>query len=153
MRGEHTFYLIAATSCIGSSPHARGAPYHAETPETVLGIIPACAGSTPHRAPHDTTIQDHPRMRGEHERVAVPRVRGPGSSPHARGALVTLDHRNDELGIIPACAGSTRSGPACPWSCRDHPRMRGEHDHTDTSRYGMPGSSPHARGARVPWGL
>ena len=30
-----------------------------------------------------------------------------GSSPHVRGALVKLRLRNRNLGIIPACAGST----------------------------------------------
>ena len=52
-------------------------------------------------------------------------------------------------GIIPACAGSTRS--AAWWSrwSRDHPRMRGEHTGRLSELSATQGSSPHARGARV----
>ena len=52
-------------------------------------------------------MRDHPRMRGEHmgdrasERPCV------GSSPHARGAQLPMEAGQWELGIIPACAGST----------------------------------------------
>ena len=117
--------------------------------EDVLGIIPACAGSTTLTYERDVTIA--------------------GSSPHARGARACgsilippkVDHprmRGEHLergrkakvadGIIPACAGSTElelnktgsftgSSPhargardrSCPSNARswDHPRMRGEH--------------------------
>ena len=173
MRGEHKSHLLlldvrhgiipacagstvsnvfAALQSPGSSPHARGAP----------------AG----RARAGSRTRDHPRMRGEH----APRGRGPrrgqgiipacagstsdetslrfcvmGSSPHARGALLSC------------------------WSIsprpRDHPRMRGEHLVDLRERYRLPGiipacagstpsvleiktasagSSPHARGARRP---
>ena len=47
-------------------------------------------------------------MRGEHScwlpRFAVRR----GSSPHARGARGTSGYKRNDLGIIPACAGSTK---------------------------------------------
>ena len=68
-------------------------------------------------------------MRGEHlvttstVKVAV------GSSPHARGARVLGRHERLQLGIIPACAGSTGTTL---------------NDMVDTL-----GSSPHARGAPV----
>ncbi len=134
----------------GSSPHARGArgsdqgglrgfwdhprmrgehDVKGDVTELILRIIPACAGSTD--VDYGTTVEcrgssphargarwqalsrharhrDHPRMRGEHQRGAV--------------------HVDREVGIIPACAGSTRR-------CR---RPRGSRT----------GSSPHARGAR-----
>ena len=82
-------------------------PAHEVVPRE--GIIPACAGSTgrclakllpdagssPHARGALTALakqvvldQDHPRMRGEHER-------------ERRGAVRAV-------GIIPACAGSTR---------------------------------------------
>ena len=152
MRGEHRSQPLRGRNKRGSSPHARGAP----------------AG----RARAGSRTRDHPRMRGEH----APRGRGPrrgqgiipacagstsdetslrfcvmGSSPHARGALLSC------------------------WSIsprpRDHPRMRGEHLVDLRERYRLPGiipacagstpsvleiktasagSSPHARGARRP---
>ena len=60
-----------------------------------------------------------------------------------------MDVAADETtpGIIPAYAGSTSpfSGPL--FDCRDHPRIRGEHDSADMSDVIMQGSSPHTRGA------
>ena len=52
--------------------------------------------------------EDHPRMRGEHamSRCCFPVFEG--SSPHARGALDTVQRHGGWKGIIPACAGSTR---------------------------------------------
>ena len=94
------------------------------------GIIPACAGSTvllsrliaasPGSSPHargararfgvgGQQLRDHPRMRGEHKAKSGWRIRMEG--------------------IIPACAGSTRTG-------RTFVLM-------------SLGSSPHARGARM----
>ena len=72
-----------------------------------------------------------------------------GSSPHARGALESMEEVACNLGIIPACAGSTSGWPCRRWRCRDHPRMRGEH-RTHRSECALAwGSSPHARGARA----
>ena len=90
---------------------------------------------------------DHPRMRGEHSRMASPGVYSVGSSPHARGARTAYVQAVINGGIIPACAGSTTracSGIAC---CRDHPRMRGEHSASLIASRSITGSSPHARGA------
>ena len=176
-----------------------------------IRIIPACAGSTYPRArsiglpwgssPHARgarnrvrelvpVLGDHPRMRGEHEKLSlneqaieriIPACAGStasemplmklvtGSSPHARGALSQMpamstsgwDHprmRGEharalfavqfDVGIIPACAGSTylplksdvvRVGiiPACAGSTLS----------TVWLRCPVAGSSPHARGA------
>ncbi len=86
MRGEHSLITSASRGPAGSSPHARGAPL--TTLDRIIdgGLIPACAGSTPHL--HFGVFQGgaHPRMRGEHPA----RHRKPdhlhGSSPPARGA-------------------------------------------------------------------
>ena len=148
--GSTGWYQAPLTSTAGSSPHARGAPNaealrpvavwdhprmrgeHNSTPTCVrdpLRIIPACAGSTEGRrrrrlrdrgsSPHargapvgavgvDEVERDHPRMRGEHN--------------------LKLDIRVVDVGIIPACAGSTK--------------------HDGSLNYGAEGSSPHARGAQ-----
>ena len=66
-------------------------------------------------------------MRGEHAKLAQYEADAQGSSPHARGALVVEPCQRVVVGIIPACAGSTRLPvSASPWTW-DHPRMRGEH--------------------------
>ena len=66
MRGEHISPLTRVLFSPGSSPHARGAPGHHQLGELLLGIIPACAGSTPPRLSQSGSCRDHPRMRGEH---------------------------------------------------------------------------------------
>ena len=71
-----------------------------------------------------------------------------GSSPHTRGAPISVWLASDDARIIPAYAGSTRR---IPWTGRqwpDHPRIRGEHVKNGTFSTGMLGSSPHTRGAQ-----
>ena len=70
-----------------------------------------------------------------------------GSSPHVRGARVRGRRGIRVHGIIPACAGSTRTWPASPLWHRDHPRMCGEHAHSARLVTSALGSSPHVRGA------
>ena len=52
-----------------------------------------------------------------------------------------------EVGIIPACAGSTGLHAIRGCSLRDHPRMCGEHTTDDSFNLDHMGSSPHVRGA------
>ena len=147
MRGEHPSKMKTSTTIQGSSPHARGAPSVGVLLGRPRGIIPACAGSTSD-APFDGAGErDHPRMRGEHRVLAANDLNGAGSSPHARGAPSTRICNFEVMGIIPACAGSTRGLRG--WRCRrrDHPRMRGEHLMFHRPKNLVQGSSPHARGA------
>ena len=87
IRGEHLHAVARVAVLGGSSPHTRGARLGA--PRTPLRgrIIPAYAGSTsPSNSPRERS-GDHPRIRGEHERVSIRETLSPGSSPHTRGAL------------------------------------------------------------------
>src|SRR5690606_33175481 len=70
-----------------------------------------------------------------------------GSSPHTRGALVTVRPDTRGIGIIPAYAGSTFCPVASGSVFRDHPRIRGEHLPRNVGMRSVPGSSPHTRGA------
>ena len=107
MRGEHVRPERVPCEAAGSSPHARGARALALVRRLVLGIIPACAGST-HRAYSITPPQwDHPRMRGEHLNKIAGFAGKTGSSPHARGAPRIKPACHTHSRIIPACAGST----------------------------------------------
>ena len=81
--------------------------------KTIGRIIPACAGSTSRRYFFLIFLRDHPRMCGEHTEGAWRRVYKQGSSPHVRGAHHAHAQHRSCRGIIPACAGSTRTG-----SCR-----------------------------------
>ena len=127
MCGEHG----VLTSCIplssGSSPHVRGAQVRAVVIDVFIGIIPACAGSTETRNFVRFSNGDHPRMCGEHNEGVEYRTLPPGSSPHVRGAHIWNCGIKRALGIIPACAGSTRDIHVRCQLDRDHPRMCGEH--------------------------
>ena len=147
MRGEHLAIQLSSICRSGSSPHARGALALEERDGLGTGIIPACAGSTRRIPRLPAPRQDHPRMRGEHRRPRMFSASAAGSSPHARGAPGRHGRHRDVRGIIPACAGSTLGGTLRHLRRRDHPRMRGEHCPRRCTRTGMPGSSPHARGA------
>ena len=111
----------------GSSPRARGALYAKHVIQANKGIIPACAGSTHQKRVDDDQRGDHPRVRGEHILGALALATCWGSSPRARGAHRVSLLGTPSLGIIPACAGSTRIGPQRAGRPGDHPRVRGEH--------------------------
>ena len=147
MCGEHFIISARGLGKTGSSPHVRGAQFRGEFVDHLVGIIPACAGSTLARNAMRPIRRDHPRMCGEHaDRAGVGAV-GAGSSPHVRGAHVRRLRVPLVSGIIPACAGSTNSSMVFPVDKRDHPRMCGEHGRVVTVNGNVKGSSPHVRGA------
>ena len=148
MRGEHEVWRVFRWCRAGSSPLARGALQRAVLVPSELGIIPACAGSTGCNRLRWVRIGDHPRLRGEHELKEGVVVSVKGSSPLARGARRAGLHARAGAGIIPACAGSTRSFSTTSQRRRDHPRLRGEHLTSDVPPEDVTGSSPLARGAR-----
>ena len=149
MRGEHRSLCSATVRPLGSSPHARGALAWGECRHIVGGIIPACAGSTRRGRGGSRRPRDHPSMRGEYTSGAHRLPLYAGSSPHARGARGRRFLGSRAKGIIPACAGSTRSPEWGRAFSRDHPRMRGEHSRLPPLASKSRGSSPHARGARL----
>ena len=147
MCGEHTSLQFGTACFPGSSPHVRGARRVVRLARCRRGIIPACAGSTRPQTGWRARSRDHPRMCGEHSDASGIEVRHQGSSPHVRGAhclnlVALLCH-----GIIPACAGSTRTDTTGTCHTRDHPRMCGEHSIDLTISVTALGSSPHVRGA------
>ena len=86
-------------------------------------------------------------MCGEHHGRILVKLRELGSSPHVRGAHGLSGVGQTRVGIIPACAGSTSEYPDVSVMPRDHPRMCGEHLKAVVREQGLPGSSPHVRGA------
>ena len=88
MCGEHQTFAYNAGPSPESSPHVRGA-------------LPSL-GTT------QTPARDHPRTCGEHRQIQSQTSTPTGSSPHVRGALCKAQHEEQYLGIIPACAGSTK---------------------------------------------
>jgi len=153
VRGEHPSTPRSALRNLGSSPRARGAPIGDAIERVEKGIIPACAGSTCGCTCAHTGAGDHPRVRGEHEADFGVVLTELGSSPRARGALLAARRAEQERGIIPACAGSTRVSAQAAGRPGDHPRVRGEHICTTQSKISKMGSSPRARGAHGAPGL
>ena len=149
IRGEHKQVTGAWARLGGSSPHALGAHILCNLVEPIVGIIPACAGSTPRSGAGRKGGGDHPRMRGEHYASVADRYSSLGSSPHARGALLVPGATEGACGIIPACAGSTSSRAWATPPSGDHPRMRGKHRANLLMSLSVAGSSLHARGAPV----
>ena len=66
MCGEHQSAPAETVQREGSSPHVRGALRTGLELLVVVGIIPACAGSTPIDGGEMLNVRDHPRMCGEH---------------------------------------------------------------------------------------
>ena len=127
IRGEHSTYKIGTLKATGSSPHTRGAPFLPAVRPSDVGIIPAYAGSTRRNAISSYSRRDHPRIRGEHEKVFVTDPVDGGSSPHTRGAHQNRRGLARQRGIIPAYAGSTTVAQSASGHGSDHPRIRGEH--------------------------
>ena len=107
--GEHPFSSIVHNPPGGSSPRVRGTQIKLEETIWSAGIIPACAGNTAHMICLELPTRDHPRVCGEHSSASGIPCRGWGSSPRVRGTHDSSSLHSLPLGIIPACAGNTRS--------------------------------------------
>ncbi len=152
MRGERCVRIDPRSVVVGSSPHARGTRLAEDARGRLARIIPACAGNARPPRPMCASRADHPRMRGERQPKPHQSVRVAGSSPHARGTHSGKAWAWRRPRIIPACAGNaSRRGCGWPWAT-DHPRMRGERVSGNSTTAANLGSSPHARGTRIPTG-
>ena len=76
-----------------------------------------------------------------------------GSSPLARGTLISPELNKAAFGLIPARAGNTTAPLSWFRRVRAHPRSRGEHTPEDVISLAVPGSSPLARGTRGSFSL
>ena len=134
----------------GSSPLARGTRDPAFDAGRGPRLIPARAGNTRGTSARSCGGAAHPRSRGEHVlagAVAPPRV---GSSPLARGTPFSIPSHHKKHRLIPARAGNTYLIITPNSMTAAHPRSRGEHWVEDDDENIYRGSSPLARGTRVP---
>ncbi len=133
----------------GSSPLARGTPGVAVLMSNAVRLIPARAGNTK-RSPNPATCRSaHPRSRGEHVSVTVWKPRASGSSPLARGTLISTVVTGFGTRLIPARAGNTSATHTVSDKIAAHPRSRGEHWRFFSGTNSPHGSSPLARGTRL----
>ena len=106
MCGEHVRVFSSTPLAEGSPPHVRGAydVFHCHNGRP--RITPACAGSIFNLRPLNSTLEDHPRMCGEHASLSERSCFKVGSPPHVRGASQSQLVQIVNQGITPACAGS-----------------------------------------------
>ena len=149
-RGEYRPSASVTVSENGSSPLSRGILVWCSGFPPRLGIIPALAGNTGWSCPAPRDHPDHPRSRGEYQRLWRLLVRVLGSSPLSRGIRYLSPQPYRILRIIPALAGNTPDLRIDPVRLKDHPRSRGEYGLHDHSRRVGHGSSPLSRGILPP---
>ena len=113
---------------------------------SVLGLIPARAGSTLKSLARLSSPGAHPRPCGEHLFHPHARDSRGGSSPPVRGVHHDYAPRATEHGLIPAHAGNMQKSPGSRTVYRAHPRSRGEHLEISKTPQLVQGSSPLARG-------
>ena len=149
-RGEHPIGSEMFDLPSGSSPLARGTQHPVHAVRNGGGLIPARAGNTATRHVRYEITGAHPRSRGEHHHDETIDSQVTGSSPLARGTRVQNSCSVYVVGLIPARAGNTRVPFQWLRVRGAHPRSRGEHMLVDRINTAGEGSSPLARGTRLP---
>ena len=91
-------------------------------------------------------LEDHPRLRGEHQYYRAKIKRKQGSPPLTRGTLTAPFNQLEPIGITPAYAGNTRISLRYLELYWDHPRLRGEHSFFLLCILNKIGSPPLTRG-------
>ena len=114
------------------------------------GLIPACAGKTPRSLERPRKARAHPRVCGENFASSRCLFSRSGSSPRVRGKQARTVLPAPICGLIPACAGKTRT--RTPWisPAQAHPRVCGENRNSKGSNSPACGSSPRVRGKHAP---
>ena len=111
-RGVYSLGCVRWEERRGSSPLARGLPVPGRGHPAGGRIIPARAGFTGSASRECSRVTDHPRSRGVYESTNRVFGNSKGSSPLARGLLMSSSIRHTKQGIIPARAGFTTIGGA-----------------------------------------
>ena len=112
-------------------------------------LIPACAGKTRGISGSSLTIAAHPRVCGENFPNLEFMEIQLGSSPRVRGKPPSAEEPVRRVGLIPACAGKTRSGAGISRTPSAHPRVCGENMVSTKGTARSEGSSPRVRGKPV----
>ena len=149
-RGVYDTWTGSVPDGGGSSPLARGLPAGLQEARVGAGIIPARAGFTTPSSSGRSPGSDHPRSRGVYSGGGRMIEAPTGSSPLARGLLDAPEGEALRGGIIPARAGFTPTTCPTTWASSDHPRSRGVYTPAVTAMADEAGSSPLARGLRLP---
>ena len=131
---------------VGSSPRMRGKLACQGIGFFSEGLILACAGKTYRRADPSPFRRAHPRVCGENRRARWDAGIAWGSSPRVRGKQAREGYPFLFDGLIPACAGKTRTAPSTASASEAHPRVCGENRPLLAPYVPLGGSSPRVRG-------
>ena len=131
---------------MGSPPPTRGTLKINTLIDEFTRITPAYAGNTLFLSLKNFLIEDHPRLRGEHNHVVNDTKECAGSPPPTRGTRNGDIETGQVYRITPAYAGNTNGGMVCIKRYRDHPRLRGEHFFINLKPNLSLGSPPPTRG-------
>ena len=107
LRGEKTRQCNCVEPVRGSPPLARGKVGRDNSFRPAGRITPACAGKSSLYMQTAVLCRDHPRLRGEKQKVKASNAPYPGSPPLARGKVGNITSEHNALGITPACAGKS----------------------------------------------
>ena len=107
LRGDYNKRFQSSTPCKGSSPPARGLLRIKHSGNGTHRLIPACAGTTGSTGFNNHAPEAHPRLRGDYLLHIGSIVFPQGSSPPARGLLISIFRMSGIKRLIPACAGTT----------------------------------------------
>ena len=146
--GENVDWFDRLGGAGGSSPRVRGKRGPGTPRPGLEGLIPACAGKTPHRRRIRRFHRAHPRVCGENSCEALWVEVAVGSSPRVRGKHTARHAARLRPGLIPACAGKTTMKLKMLFERWAHPRVCGENSVQRTKSVAASGSSPRVRGKR-----
>ena len=135
---------------MGSSPRVRGKPPIALCDAVRARLIPACAGKTRNYRGMGVTARAHPRVCGENTTKPTVGNQTAGSSPRVRGKRESVYRVTASSGLIPACAGKTKSRVGRNRGRGAHPRVCGENSTDQAITAHSMGSSPRVRGKPSP---
>ena len=126
MGGEKATGPALKAGPFGSPPHGRGKVKLVHLATVLVGITPAWAGKSAHKAGMASHSKDHPRMGGEKRQNLGPHSARKGSPPHGRGKAFWNKIPWGQPGITPAWAGKSVKVGLAVGGFGDHPRMGGE---------------------------
>ena len=132
----------------GSPPRVRSRHFEERFAEPGAGITSACAEQTRPATESARRGRDHLRVCGADPSLPIFSERDAGSPPRVRSRLLGVDLGARVAGITSACAEQTGGATELPICPRDHLRVCGADDTTDTPFSKVVGSPPRVRSRR-----
>ena len=130
------------------SPRVRGSLGQSGKVVTIIGIPPACAGTTRSVVRVSGRCAIQPRVCGDYHVAVIETIIAADTTPRVRGLLCQEFISSVRYRYNPACAGTTRLRHNQAWFCKIQPRVCGDYcqDHPHIL-YNLD-TTPRVRGLR-----